>query len=152
MGVTKINLASSIPHQMTKFQKCWLPESLLYQCTLLIDMQSTGSTFIFSWKFSFTEQLHSTTIDWQSTVSRASHIFLDSFLVVKIMLIYAKILQSTKMSRSLKNLNLKNFYVASRQNLREICRQDWRGSWHRYLHTLKLYTFSSPKHIYSYSL
>ena len=80
-------LSISILLQMTKFQKCWLPESLLYKCTLLIDVQSTGNTFIISWKFSFTEQLHSTTFVWQSTSSRATHIFLDSFLVLKIMLI-----------------------------------------------------------------
>ena len=112
---------------MTKFWKGWLPESLLYQCTLVIDMQSTESTFILSWKFSFREQLRSTTFAWQSTASRNSHIFLDSFVVLKIMLIYAKILQSTKMSRPLENLNLKNFHVASRFHLCENCRQDRRG-------------------------
>ena len=134
VGVTKINLASSILLQMIKFQKSWLRESLLSKCTLLIDVQSTGSTFIISWKFSFTEQLHSTTFAWQSTASRAPHIFLDSFLVLKIMLVYAKIFQATKMSRSLQNLDLKNFREASRHNLREICQQDRHGCWHRYFH------------------
>ena len=51
----------------------------------------------------------------------------DSFLVLKIMLICAKILQSAKMSRSFPTLNLKNLHVASRQNIRKICRQDRHG-------------------------
>ena len=34
-GDTKINFASFIPLQMTKFQKFWVPEYFLYQCTLV---------------------------------------------------------------------------------------------------------------------
>ena len=58
-------------------------------------------------KFSFTEEHHSTTFVCQSTPMRTSHNIVDSFLVLKIMLIYAKILQSTTISRSFPSLNLK---------------------------------------------
>ena len=36
---------------MTKFQKFWVPEYFLYQCTLLINIQPKGSTVIFTSKF-----------------------------------------------------------------------------------------------------
>ena len=52
-GDAKINFASFIPLQMTKFQKFWVPEYFLYQCTLLIKIQTKGSTVIFTSKFSF---------------------------------------------------------------------------------------------------
>ena len=52
-GDTKINFVSFIPLQMKKFQKFWVPEYFLYQCTLLIKIQPMGSTIIFNSKFSF---------------------------------------------------------------------------------------------------
>ena len=52
-GDTKINFASFIPLQMAKFQKFWVPEYFLYQYTLLIKIEPTGSTIIFTSKFSF---------------------------------------------------------------------------------------------------
>ena len=51
------------------------------------------------------------TFVWQSTATETS-IFVACFVVVKIMQIYAKIQQLTKMPRSFQNINLKIFYVA----------------------------------------
>ena len=53
LGDTKINFASLIPLQMTKFHTFWIPEYFPYQCTLLIKIQSKGNTIIFTSKFSF---------------------------------------------------------------------------------------------------
>ena len=50
---TKINIASLIHVQMTKFQKFWISEYFIYQCNLLIKIQPTGSTIIFTSKFFF---------------------------------------------------------------------------------------------------
>ena len=78
---------------MTKFQNFSVPEYFLYQCTLLIKIEPKGSTVIFTSKFSFATQSHLTIFVWQSTTKETFHTFLACFLVVKIMLIYAKIEQ-----------------------------------------------------------
>ena len=52
-GDTNINIVSFIPLQMEKFQKFWVPEYFLYQCTLLIKTQPMGSTIIFTLRFFF---------------------------------------------------------------------------------------------------
>ena len=84
-------------------------------------MRSSSNIFA---KSSFTEQYHSTIFVWQSAPMRTFYNIVDSFLVLKITLIYAKILQSAKMSRLFPNLNLKNLHVTFRKNITEICRQD----------------------------
>ena len=89
-GDTKINFASLIPLQMKKFQKFRVPEYLLYQC-ILIKIQPNASIVIFTSKFSFAGQPHLTIFFWQSTAKETSRIFVACFLVVKIMLISAKI-------------------------------------------------------------
>ena len=63
----------------------------------------------------------------QSITKRSSPNVVDSFPVLKIMLIYVKILQSTKMSKSFPTFNLKNLRVAFRQNIRKTCPQDSHG-------------------------
>ena len=78
---------------MTKFQKFWVPEYFFYQYTLLIKMQPKGSTIIVTLKFSFAVQSHLTIFVWQSTAKESSHTLIACFLMVKIMLIYAKIQQ-----------------------------------------------------------
>ena len=50
-GDTKINFASFIPLQMTKFQKFWVPE--YFQCTLLIKIQAKGKYCYFHFSFFF---------------------------------------------------------------------------------------------------
>ena len=52
----KINFASLIPFQITEFQKSqkiWVSEYFIYQSTLLIKIEPTGSTIVFISKFSF---------------------------------------------------------------------------------------------------
>ena len=46
-------------------------------------------------------QSHGTIFIWQSTISETSHAFEECFALIKIALIYAKILQSTEMLRLL---------------------------------------------------
>ena len=48
---------------------------------------------------------------------------LQCFLVVKIMLIYAKILLSRKTPKSLQTMNSKNFHVASDHSIQEIAKK-----------------------------
>ena len=82
LGDIKINIASLIPLQMTKFQKFWVPEYFLYQCTLLIKI-------IFHFKVFF----HSlTTLDdlrlaINSERNVSFHIFVACFFVVKTIII-----------------------------------------------------------------
>ena len=46
-------------------------------------------------------QSHGTIFIWQSAISETSHVFEECFVMIKIMLIYTKILQSTEMLRLL---------------------------------------------------
>ena len=48
-------------------------------------------------------QSHGTIFIWQSTISEISHVFEECFAMIKIVPIYAKILQSTEMLRLLQN-------------------------------------------------
>ena len=89
-GDTKINIASRKPLQTKKFQKFWVPEYFLYRC-ILIKIQPNWSTVIFTSKYSFAAEPHLTIFFWQSTAKETSRIFVACFLVVKIMLISAKI-------------------------------------------------------------
>ena len=59
------------------------------------------------------------------------HIFKGCFVVVKAMLIYDKILLSTKILRPLLNMNLKIFRVACHHSIQKICRQNRLECWHR---------------------
>ena len=43
LGDTNINLVSLVPLQLTKFQKFWVSECLLYKCTLLTTIHLTGN-------------------------------------------------------------------------------------------------------------
>ena len=99
---TKITLVSSILLQWTKFQKFWVDECSLYQCTLLITIQSKG-TIIFTWQISFSMQSHSTFFVWQS---RMPEKFVISLQNVSLDQNHdnVKILPSTKMTWLLQNM------------------------------------------------
>ena len=71
-----------------------------------------------------TTKSHLTIFVWQSTAKETSHIFIACFLVVKIMLIYAKIQQLTYMWRMLQNVNLKIFCMACCHSMQKICQQN----------------------------
>ena len=73
-------------------------------------MQPKLSTIIVNSKLPFTAQPHSILSVWQPTMS-----IFQCFLVVKIMLIYAKILLKT-----LQTMNSKNFHVASDHSIQKI--------------------------------
>ena len=62
---------------------------------------------------------------WLSPMPETSQIFLECFLVVKSILIYAKILLSTKMSMSLQKKKLKIIQVTSHHRTEETCQQNW---------------------------
>ena len=94
---------------MTKFQKFWVPEYL--QCTK-IKIQPKGKYCYFQFKVFFLQHNHT----WQSSFSnqlrkKTSHIFIACFLMVKIMLMYAKLQQLTQMSRLLQNVTLEIFHA-----------------------------------------
>ena len=78
-------------------------------------MQPKLSTIIVNSKYPFTAQPHSIFLVWQPTMS-----IFQCFLVVKIMLIYAKILLSRKTPKSLQTMNSKNFHVNSDHTTQEI--------------------------------
>ena len=80
-----------------------------------ISMQPKLSTITANSKFPFTAQPHSIFLVWQPTMS-----IFQCFLVVKIMLIYAKILLSRKTPKSLQNMNSKNFHVTLDHSIQKI--------------------------------
>ena len=82
---------------MTKFQKFRVPECLLYKCTLLIMTLPKRSNITVTLKFFFYNAI---TLNHLCLAinTETSHIFLECFLMIKIMLLYAKILLTAKMS------------------------------------------------------
>ena len=80
-----------------------------------ISMQPKLSTVIVNSKFPFTAQPHSIALVWQPTMS-----IFQCFLMVKIMVIYTKILLSRKTPKLLQNMNSKNFHVASDHSIQKI--------------------------------
>ena len=78
-------------------------------------MQPKLSTITINSKFLFTAQPHSIFSVWQPTMS-----IFQCFLMVKIMLIYAKILLFRKTPKSLQTMNSKNFHVASNHSIQKI--------------------------------
>ena len=77
LGDTKINFASLIPLQMTKFQKFWIPEYFLYQSTLLIKIQPKREVLLFSLQSFLSLHNNHTLLDnlpLQSTAKETSHI------------------------------------------------------------------------------
>ena len=78
-------------------------------------MQAKLSTIIVNSKFPFTAQPDSIVLVWQPAMSIFKY-----FCAVKIMLIYAKILLSTKMPQSLQNMNSKNFHLASNHSIQKV--------------------------------
>ena len=64
--------------------------------------------------------------------NRNSYIFVECFLTVTIMLIYAKIFPSTKMSRLLQNMNWKIFCMACHNSIQEFCCENRCGCWYHY--------------------
>ena len=103
--------------QRIEFQKFWVPEYLLYQCTLLVKIQPNKKSLQ-----SFPLQRKHT---WLSSFgNQQRQKLLTFFLEVKIMLIYAKILQLTKMSRLLPNMNMKIFRAVCCHSMKKNCRQN----------------------------
>ena len=80
-----------------------------------ISMQPKLSTITANSKFPFTAQPHSIFLVWQPTMS-----IFQCFLVVKIMLIYAKVLLSRKKPKLLQTMDSKNFHVASDHSIQKI--------------------------------
>ena len=107
-------LASMTLLQMRKIQNLssWIFTLLM---PFFISMKPKISTVVVNSKFPFTVQPHSIVLVWQPTMS-----IFQYFLMVKIMMIYAKILLSRKTPKSLQNMNWKNFHVASDHCIQKI--------------------------------
>ena len=98
---------------MTKFQKFWVPEYFLYQCTLLIKIQPMGSTIIFiSIFFCSVTTLH----DFLLAINSERNFWYihSMFSYGQIMLIYA---------------------VVWRHSMWKICQQNLHECWHCYVTT-----------------
>ena len=90
---TKTNFLSFPPLHVITFQKFWVPEYFLYQLTLLIKIHPKGGNVVFTSFFSQRNRTWRSLFDnWQQ---KKLLISVTYFLLVKIMLVYAKIQQLT---------------------------------------------------------
>ena len=87
-----------------------------------VDYHATkGNIVVLTSVFSFLAKLHSVIFVWQWTMSETSCISIESFLMLRTVLFYVKILLSTKTLRLLQNMNMQNLCMAYHHTIWEIC-------------------------------